>query len=177
MNNIDFWNPYKQDWNEISVDVYQVAYQEAKDRFEDCASESESVTNKSFKIVTFYCVLAAFSVGIWTQKTPPIFLLVICGLLFCGGFYQLFLLLKPKQIYFRGLEPYNSMSDDLTDSEIKEFQKQCIYSRVVVLLQSKISGLNALNEQRASVYRRLLVITVFLIIAVAFGVALAISRL
>jgi len=146
------WVPPIESYYKVEADAYKIIFDRAQERFEDVMTESESITEKSLKMLTWLGALAGFLVGVEVKKeigTPSIILSLV---FFAIEAILLLLLIIPKQIKNRGLPPSVGMPAKL-DTEEKEHQVQLVYFLHIVKLQDNVSFMIARNSRRVRLYR------------------------
>ena len=160
-------------WYEVKEHSYKLIYELAKERFEEYASESESITNKSIKIFTALIGIAAFIIGFILKKKIPLgndYIFITICLLFAVALYCVYGLISPKNIYHRGIDPSIAANKDIFVEENKDYQLQATYYNIIKVLQNNINGMYDINEIRMKRYTLSLYALFSIIISVGLWV-------
>jgi hypothetical protein len=150
-------------WYNVPVEAYKVAYDLAKERFDEIVAENESITNKSMKILTAFLLYVGFFIGL-ISKDFSIIIKDNCKMLclFIGVIgvfwvsYTLLQLMLPKEIRMRGMKPSVSIPKDFDDKEDEAHLEQKIYYNILCVLQDNISRMETLQGERAVNYENAL---------------------
>jgi len=165
-------------WYELTENSCKLIYDEAKARFEEFASESESITNKSIKILSVTFSLAAFLLAYAFSHSANIISFIILGIaviIFVWELVLLFVLIAPKDVRFRGVDVGVSFKKEIMDEENKEYQIQATYFTVIKALKENADFMFDKNNTRASKYETALVLlfTFVLLIGTYIGITLS----
>jgi hypothetical protein len=165
------WKPPVKHWHKVPIDTYKFIYDEAKVRLEEQLSESESITNKSIKMLTAAGALFGFFIGFLLKDTINWYYLTGYGLFYLIELFLLYKLIAPKDVRWRGLSPEKSFQENLDSSEDAGYQTQITYYTAIGIIQSNISFMAAKNKGRLDDYKNAMILLLALIIAtVAFVV-------
>lgn len=153
-------------WHKVSIEAYQVIYEQAKERYEDIMSESESITNKSIKMILALTAFTGFILDFIIRNQFQVNVLVYClaPIILCDV-WLLYRLILPKHITNRGLPPDLTINKDLDDDENRNHQLALTYYTSITLIQRNIYFMIDKNASRAKKYRYAL--TLFLIVFIA----------
>jgi hypothetical protein len=162
------WEPKINDWDKIGPEAYKFILEQSKLRFEEIISESETITERSIKLLT---VLVGFLSGLigLSLKTPPesnlIWTLGICYFVDIGS---LVWLMKGKEIVLRGSPPKEIFIDNLDRNDYsKDDQLSLLYYNEVCRYQQRIEMNESANGVRQAVYFVALGLSVVLYVATA----------
>jgi len=152
-NSTQKWVPNFTKWYDVDVASYKFIFEQAEKRMEDVLSESESITDKSIKIITAIAAMFAFFVGFLIKKEisfgenyVPIFLFTLN--IGCALF-----LLFPKKVRVRGIAPKILLPlRQLDNQEDKAYQEHILYYSAIVILQDNIDFMIKKNAIRSIVY-------------------------
>jgi hypothetical protein len=164
-------------WYEVNEDSYKLIYEQAKIRFEEYASESESITNKSIKILTSIVALSAFFVGFATSHKFNCISFLIIGILivlFCFALYHLFILIAPKNVSYRGVDPRIAGNKDVFDPENKDYQTRGMYYNLIGVISDNIDFMSIKNKGRANQYKLSLMFLYAMIICIGLYIGITI---
>ncbi|MES2427036.1 MAG: hypothetical protein V4560_08675 [Bacteroidota bacterium] len=155
-------------WYNVNVDTYKVVYDLALSRFEDVLSESESVTEKSIKMITAIIVFVGFFATILVNDHLSQLLSHIPLIAWSGGFIFIVLcllvfLLFPKRIRNRGLSPSTSIINGLDNEEDRANQLQLTYYNTISQIQSNIDFMVSANRSRHVFYTIALIASIFIL--------------
>lgn len=172
------WSPdFKKTWYKVNKEAYKIIVTEAKEKMEDTLSESESITNKSIKMITALVVMFGFYIGFFVQNhlkfdssIPFLLPFFIIG---CGIIYLIF----PKKIRGRGFEPKELIPKELDAEEDKEYQEEILYYALIEKLQEDIDFMNNKNMHRARIYLFCMIGMLVLFIACSVNIAISLSTL
>lgn len=172
------WFPdFASTWYKVNRESYKIIYAEAKEKLEDTLSESESITNKSIKMIAALVAMFSFYVGFFIQNHIAIgynavfllpFLVIVCMVLY---------LIFPKEIKGRGFRPKEFLPEKLDEEEDKNYQLELLYYSGIVKLQEDIEFMEDKNAARAKIYLASLIGALVVFIACAVSIAISISEL
>lgn len=99
------WKPDFEKWYNVNKDAYKFIFEQAEKKLNDILLESESITDKSIKMVTAVVAMFTFFVGFLIQKHVPLgYNSVFIGL-FIINVSAIIYLIFPKEVKGRGLAP------------------------------------------------------------------------
>lgn len=167
---IESWKPTVK-WYKISIESYKIIIDLAKERLEEVLAESQSITEKSIKMLTGLLALMVFlfQFGIKQNQVNLIELSLIV-LLFTSAIYLLMRLIMPKEVRYKGLAPYSSLPPELDHPEDIDFQEQNISYFIMLNLQYNISFMIEKNKSRIVLYKRALSLLIGLVLMVGYVV-------
>lgn len=154
-------------WYNVDIAAYEVIYKEAKENLEEQLSESESITNKSFKILFAFFAYLAF---IYTYfKDTPKFIVFIQFLLMALAIFYLIRLIFPKNISQRGTEPEILLVSDFDAETDKGYFLNKTYYSAICTIQSKIDTMKGENTKRIEMYQiSIICIVLSILLTLAF---------
>lgn len=155
------WKPDFYKWYNVNKDSYVFIFEQAEKRLEDILSESESITNKSIKMVTAVVAMFAFYIGFLIQKNIPIAYNSIFIGLFIINVSAIVYLIFPKEVKCRGVAPKILIPSKLDSEDDKEFQVEMLYYSGITILQDNIDYMLDKNSFRAKIYLASLLLALF----------------
>jgi hypothetical protein len=159
-------------WYNVDVEVYKIAFDLAKERFNDILAESESITDKTIKIISGLLVFTGFFASILFNKEDLIKdhrdLLVWSSTPIIVNLIMLCLLLFPKKIRNRGLPPLVSFVKGFDDEENHGFQQQLMYFNCLSIFQANTDFMIIQNESRAKIYKFSLMLSIAVLVYIPF---------
>jgi hypothetical protein len=161
------YRPPIDKWYNVKKDAYQLIYSQAKERLEDVLSESESITNKSIKMITALAAFLGFFIGFVKQNHLEIGYQSVFFLFVLIDAILLYILVAPKEIKNRGLSPDRSIPKDLDADEDKDFQIELVYYQTIIVLQDNIDFMIYKNTGRATLYKWSLLLFLLIFAAVS----------
>ena len=165
MSNDRKWKPDFRKWYDVNKDAYKLVFEQAEKKMEDVLCESESITNKSIKIVAAVTAMFAFFVGFLIQRNISIGFNSIFIVVFVANVTGILFLIFPKEIRGRGVSPKNLLPKNLDDEDDKEYQEQMIYYSGVVILQDNIDFMIEKNTSRSKWYLAWLIVALVLMVS------------
>lgn len=148
------WKPPIAKWYNVKKEAYEFIYNQAKDRFEDILSESESITNKSIKMIVALAGFLGFFVGYVKDKSLDIpYYKYGFALFIIVDAILLFILISPKEIKNRGLIPSKSIPKNLDADEDKDYQTELVYYQGIIIMQDNCDFMINKNKCRATFYQ------------------------
>lgn len=157
-------------WSNVEKETYEIALRLGQERFSERVSESESVTNKSIKMLILNVSLFGWFVGLSFSQHIQIGLLSLLSV-----FFTLFLLIgliMPKSVRDKGISP-SILLPDLFDKRHKgKEQIKLIYFNALSIIQQNIDIMSQLNSQRASKYKFALILSMVNMILLAYSVVI-----
>lgn len=159
-------------WYNVDVEAYKIFHELAKEKFEDVSQESESITNKSFKMIGALAAFTGFLIGVISTANfieGKNFIIVVSTILIIiSDAILLYLLVVPKGIIQRGISPELSIVKDFDSPDDKEYQVQLAYYTAISLLQDNIDIMRGRNKNRINLYRWSLNVSLLLILFIAY---------
>ncbi len=159
-------------WYDIEIEAYKVAFDLAKERFDDILAESESITDKTIKMISGILIFTGFFTSILFSKENLIRdhtdLLTWSAVPILIDIVVLCLLLFPKKANNRGLPPIVSFVKDFDNKENTGFHQQLMYYNCLSVLQANIDNMISLNEKRAKIYTISLYLSISILIYIPF---------
>ena len=159
------WLPDFNKWYQIDKDAYKLIFQQAEKKLEDVLSESESLTDKSIKMVMAVVAMFAFFLGFIIQQHIPLGYNSIFIVLFLLNVFGIIFLIFPKEVKRRGFSPQVFIPNNLDNEEDKGFQEEILYYNGIVLLQENIEFMRDKNNYRARIYLYCLIMALTLFCA------------
>lgn len=163
-------------WHEVKEDSYKLIYEQAITRFEEFASESESITDKSIKILTAVISLSAFYIAYCLGtpiKIPAGIVLSILLVLFIIELKTLYKLTSSKKkVAYRGVDPAIAAQETVFDKENKDYQIQGMYYNLISVIDDNIDFMFKKNQSRAKDYELALILLYSIIILIGVYVGL-----
>lgn len=148
------WKPQIKKHESVTPQAYKIIYEQGLQRFEECASESESITDKTIKLFTAMIALGSFFAGV--SFTHNVYfdnwVLLVLAICYVANLGILFLLMSPRSIYHRGLEPKIFFPTEL-DEEPPNEQESIVYYQGICILQDKIESFYTLLSKRIFWYK------------------------
>lgn len=166
------WKNIVQEWQDISLENYKFIFERCEKRFDEILSESESIANKSIKLLS----AVVLSIGFFTTVKFDNLCLCLITFLFILYSVDIFLLVKllfpkniickgspPKEIFHRGIEvaPDNS---PLT----KEEKLVVVYYSELLRIQQGIDKNTIQNHNRHLLYMASILLSAIILIADVF---------
>jgi hypothetical protein len=154
------WNDIVKDWETIPISAYEFLFNQAKDRYDEVMSESESITNKSINLLTVVIGGMTGFVGYNFTSNPNEAFIVLLTLLFISDFIALGVLLFPKKISQRGSPPNEVFIDYLDNHDLIDDEKtKLVYYHELIRYQSRLELMNKKNSSRQNAYGIALILT------------------
>jgi hypothetical protein len=155
------WVDIVKDWEKVPVEAYQFLFSQAKDRYEEVISESESITNKAIKLTTItIAAISGFVSYKFTASPNPSFIIIL-SFLFVGDLICLGILLFPKRIIQRGSPPNETFIDYLDNVELEEHEKtKLVYYHELKRYQKNMQIMDKKNGDRHWFYGIALCLTI-----------------
>jgi hypothetical protein len=151
-------------WYEVKLESYKFIFTQAEKKLEDILTESESITNKSIKMIAYIGAMFAFFVGFISQKHLSIYHQCHIIILFVLDVSLCIYLTFPKEVKGRGFIPNELIPERFDDKEDSDYQEQLINYCAIVKLERDIKIMRDKNSNRAKVYLACLLITLLLFI-------------
>lgn len=161
----DKWYPDFKKWYNVDTASYKLVFEQAEKKMEDVLSESESITNKSIKMVATVAAMFAFFVGFLIKKNIPIGYNSIFIAVFIVNVTGILFLVFPKEVRGRGLSPKKLLPTNLDNEEDKNYQEQMIYYSGIVILQDNIDFMINKNTNRANWYLAWIIVALVLLVS------------
>jgi hypothetical protein len=167
------WYPDFKEWYKIDITAYKFVFEQAEKKMDDVLSESESITNKSIKMITAVATMFAFFVGVLIQKNIAIGYNAVFIIVFIVNVTGILFLIFPKEVRGRGVPPKILLPKNLDAEEDESYQEKMIYYSGIVILQDNIDFMIEKNANRAKWYLVWLIVALILLVSgAAYIVAL-----
>lgn len=159
------WKPDFEKWYDVNKECYKFLFNQAEKKHEDVLSESESITNKSIKLITILVTMFAFFVGFLIQKNILFGYNSVFVLIFIVNVVTAIFLVFPKEVRGRGFVPSELLPERLDSPEDKDYQEQMLYYSAVVKLEDNIQTMRKNNAFRAKIYLACLLLALILLVS------------
>lgn len=159
------WKPDFVKWHQVEKESYKLIFEQAEKKMDDVLSESESITDKSIKMIAAVAAMFTFFIGFLVKKNIPIGYNSIFIIVFIIDVIGILFLIFPKKIRGRGIAPKVLLPKQLDMEDDKEFQEQMIYYSGIVILQDNIDFMIGKNTGRANLYLACLILALILLVA------------
>lgn len=146
------WKPNFDKWYEVDISAYKFILEQATKKKDEVLSESESITDKSMKIVAAVAAFLSIFYGIVGQKHIPVVAGAVPTILSVIAIGIAVTLLFPKGVRSRGIAPNVLIPSHLDSPEDKGFQEHMLYYSAIVILQDDIQEMRMKNLGRAGRY-------------------------
>lgn len=159
------WKPDFEKWYHVNKDAYKFIFTQAEKKLEDVLSESESITNKSIKLITATVSMFAFFIGFILQKNILIGYNVIMVIFFISNVVCIIFLIFPKEVKGRGFVPSELLPKRLDHPDDKEYQEEMLYYCAIVKLEEDIKTMRQKNKARSKIYLINLILSLILLVS------------
>lgn len=159
------WYPDFKKWYKIDIAAYKFVFEQAEKKMDDVLSESESITNKSIRMVTAVATMFTFFIGVLIQKNIAIGYNVIFIIVFIVNVTGILFLIFPKEVRGRGVSPRILLPKNIDAEEDEIYQEQMIYYSGIVILQDNINFMVEKNTNRAKWYLVWLIVALILLVS------------
>lgn len=157
------WNDIVKDWEKVPLEAYKFLFSQAKDRFDEVLSESQSITDKSANLAKITIAALSGFAGFNFKANPGLEWIVILSFLFLGNLICLGILMFPKSVIFKGSPPKDLLCNFLDNPVYTDDDKAAvIYFHKLVRYQERIELMGAKNSSRHTFYGIALILTVIL---------------
>lgn len=155
------WDDIVKDWEKVPVEAYKFLFSQAKDRYDEFMSESESITNKAITLTTITAAAISGFVSFKFSANPHLYFVLGVGFLFVVDLVCLVKLLFPKKIIQRGSPPKEIFIDYLDGTDLEDDDKtKLVYYHELIRYQDKMNAMNKLNGRRQLCYGIALCLTI-----------------
>ena len=158
-------------WYKVDVKAYEIIYGEAKEKFEDIMQESESITNKAFKMIAALAAFSGFIIGFLTSMNftgEKAIIATILSILIVINLFLLYFLVVPKGVIQRGIAPEHSITQNFDDPDDKGYQVQLAYHTILTVLQNNIDVMRTKNKERIKIYKWSMNLSLIIILFTAY---------
>lgn len=147
------WKPDFEKWYNVDLKSYEFIFNQAEKKHEEVLSESESITNKSIKILSSLIALLSFFIGFLIKSEIEMNYWIVLFILFSMINISLYVyLVFPKKIKGRGFSPKDLLPEKLDSEEDKGFQEHLLFYTAILKIQDNIDSVRQKNKDRASIY-------------------------
>jgi len=155
------WNEIAKDWEKIPSDTYKFLFSQAKERYDEIISESESMTNKAVTLTTIsFAALSAF-VGYNFKVRPELGWIILLGALYLLNIIVLAKLLFPKNVIMKGSPPNEIFNDYLDNPQyLPEDKITIVYYHELVRYQERMDMMTKKNKRRQAFYAVAIILTI-----------------
>jgi hypothetical protein len=158
------WKPDFEKWYNVNIDAYKFVFEQAEKKLEDVLSESESITDKSIKMVAAVVAMFAFFVGFLIQKKIPIGYNAIFIILFILNVTGIIFLIFPKEVKGRGFVPSELLPEKFDNHEDLKVQVELLHYCGVVKLEEDIQLMRRKNASRSKLYLVCIILALLLFV-------------
>ncbi|WP_018629210.1 hypothetical protein [Niabella aurantiaca] len=162
---INTWDDIVKDWELLPLETLIFIFTQAKDRYEELLSESESITNKTFFFIKT-TTASSIAATVYFLKTPSYHRFIwIAAILFVVTFSIYIYLLSPKKVIYRGSSPKEIFISYLDNkSYATEEKTKLAYYHELIRYQDRIESMTGRNDERNMWYKIALVLSVSIFI-------------
>lgn len=156
-----------KNWEKLPLEVYQETLKEAKEHFEEFSLETESVTDKAYKILWFFTTFISGAGAIILSKPNRNLLTdTILVILFLILFYKLYDIIKARDTVYRGVNPKDHITNDYDREDLSDLEKQrLLYTNLIEQYMGMIAKIKCVNNKRAQKYNIVLRLSIILLIS------------
>jgi len=168
------WKEIAKDWEKIPPDTYKFLFSQAKERYDEIISESESMTNKAVSLTTISIAALTAFVGYNFKVKPEACSVTILGALYLLNIIVLAKLLFPKNIIMKGSPPNEIFNDYLDNPQyLPEDKIAIVYYHELVRYQERMDIMTKKNKIRQAFYATAVCLTIAVSVITA-GVILSV---
>lgn len=152
------WENILEGWDSFPIEAYELALSESKENFEELATDSENITDKSIRILilsisssigfTIYLLESSQNIGYYLF-IPLLLFGVIC--------IQSIKLMFPKQIIPRGTKPEHIMLNIYDNYDNEKSKLNALYYNTIRQYNKAINDFEELLRSRHDSYSLLLI--------------------
>lgn len=155
------WPDIVKEWDKLPVAAYQFIFSQTKERYDEVISESESITEKAFKLISISGAFAAGVVSLAFKTNPQFNYTVILVVFYLANFTCLIKLLFPKQVIPKGSPPNEILIDYLDDASYTEEDKtRASFYQELIRYQERIDDMEIRITKRHKYYMASLILTI-----------------
>lgn len=158
----------------LNVNALKPIYELALERFEEKATESESITDKGSNLLIAMITAGAFLSGWAVQHKLATTLILFFITLYIVEIVLLFVVIAPRVVYFRGLKPETAYPENL-DAEPDDKQEAIVYQGLINTVAIKINDFDTILRPRILKYKIALIWACVLLIGTAIVIGSSIS--
>jgi hypothetical protein len=148
-------------WHKLDKNSCEMIMKEAKEYFNEVATQSEEITGRAIKIASLLGAILSFTIGLLIKERELfsgcysfVFLACLIPHIICG--YNCYKLLKVKMGRFRGIQTTEWDYEAITDDENKEFIYQTAFMSAMQIIQANSERMTVLNNDRYTNYSKAL---------------------
>ena len=157
-------------WSTVEKETYEIALRLGQERFSERVAESESVTNKSIKMLVLNVSLFGWFVGLCFSNNIEIGLLSLLSVF--ATLIILIGLIMPKSVRDKGISPAILLPDLFDKSHRGESQIKLVLFNALSIVQQNIDVMSNLNSQRASKYKCALILSMVNMVLLSYSVVI-----
>jgi hypothetical protein len=151
-DSLSIWRPPIASVEKVDKEAYKIIFDEAKERFEECASESEAITERSIKMLFGVAAVGAFCINRFLVKPPTMTNIVLLSVSMVVESVMLIILIGPRKVYYRGQEPKIAFPKEL-DIEARIEQVGVVYYELLRTYQVSIDNFYLILKGRGRLYK------------------------
>lgn len=154
------WDSPIRGYSQLTSDACKLIFEQPKTYFEETVQESEELTQRSqrmlFLLLPAIAAVVAYCVSSKDKFKPLdsigllLLLMSIGAAVYCG--FNLFMLISPKNMHYRGSKPEDVMRSEIfaiTDPKVVE---KALYISEIERCQIKIEQIEQWNRERIHLY-------------------------
>jgi len=142
----DRWNSPIADYDILTTEVCKVLFEESKKYLEETIEESEEITNKAMRMLFLFLPAIAAVIGFIIihkenfSRIDDLNIFLIIGLSVCAFciILDLFNLMSPKYMHYRGAKPVDMMRQEIFQLRNPLQVEKAIYVSEIERIQIKI---------------------------------------
>lgn len=158
------------DWEKLPMIVLEKTLEETKEKFAEYNSETQSVTDKSIKMLLGEVSFVSVVGGIISSTHPTgvinIIVISILSLAFIYLFYLLYSIIKSRKTQLAGVLPEYHLTSDYDDESFNnEDKERLVYLNLTKTYVGMIKSIGEINALRAKKYDRNFALGLILVLA------------
>ncbi len=157
-----------KEWEILPLEVYEKVLQEQKENFSMYISETQSITDKSIRLLIGFGTFSAAAGGYIFNKHAHSCLNIILGIMSVISIIGLYYIFKGHLIHYNGTKPDEILTKNFDDKNYSiEDKKRLVYLNIIKQYGFKVNEMSFLNAKRVILYDIFLIYTILVIIIIA----------
>ncbi len=171
---IPSWNSDLDDYNQLSLEAYKLIFEQAKERFGQSIAESETITKRSYILLSLYVATLSALVGFYFTKpeaeavSKGVLIIVLSSLAICLSIYSfimLFQLIAPRAVVLPGSPPAEILYKEAFQNDDSTATENIVYYNEICRYQSRIEYMKEYNEIRIRRFNYVLRVSLLIVLS------------
>lgn len=149
---------------ELPINVYKLTFDEIKLAFDDQITDTETITDRTIKILGFFCVFLSGIGAYYFKYHPNLMMIILISILSIINIHKLYKNLKARSGVSPGMHPNQILTRDFDKDWDDEKKEKLLYKNLVEQYWNATNRMIEANEKRIHRYDISLTLTMITVL-------------